>query len=94
MRKAALRGQLNLQKRYVFAAACYNLSQLLRKKFGCGTLKMALATAWARFLNYWLTLSALPDRCPIRPSNFQLRPLSCPAFLAANAYNSRFSTVC
>src|SRR5258708_30340162 len=40
MRKAALRGQVNLQKRYLFSAACYNLSQLLRKKFGCGTLKM------------------------------------------------------
>lgn len=46
MRKASLRGKVNLQKRYNFAAACYNLSQLLRKKFGCGTLKMALATGW------------------------------------------------
>ena len=44
MRKTTLRGQVNLQKRYNFAAACYNLSQLLRKKFGCGTLKMALVT--------------------------------------------------
>jgi transposase len=33
MREAMLRGQVNLQKRYVFAAACYNLSQMLRKKF-------------------------------------------------------------
>ena len=46
MRKATLRGQINLQKRYNFAATCYNLSQLLRKRFGCGTLKMALATGW------------------------------------------------
>ena len=44
MRKATLRGQVNLQKRYNFAAACYNLSQLLRKRFGYGTLKRALAT--------------------------------------------------
>lgn len=58
MRRATLRGQANLQKRYVFAAACYNLSQLLRKQFGCRTLKMALATAWMRFLNFWLTLTA------------------------------------
>jgi hypothetical protein len=43
MRKATLRGQVNLQKRYHFAAACYNFSQLLRKKFGQGTLKMAQA---------------------------------------------------
>ena len=52
MRKATLRGKVNLQKRYNFASACYNLSQLLRKKFGCGTLKMALATGWqAVFFN-------------------------------------------
>ena len=44
MRKATLRGKVNLQKIYNFVSACYNLSQLLRKKFGCGTLKMALAT--------------------------------------------------
>jgi transposase len=31
MRQATLRGQVNLLKRYNFAAACYNLSQLLRK---------------------------------------------------------------
>ena len=46
MRRATLRGKVNLQKRYNFAATCYNLSQLLRNKFGCGTLKMALATGW------------------------------------------------
>jgi transposase len=52
MRKATLRGKVNLQKRYNFVSACYNLSQLLRKKFGCGTLKMALATGWqAVFFN-------------------------------------------
>jgi transposase len=55
MRKATLRGQINLQKRYSFAAACYNLSQLLRKNFGCGTLKMALASGRRALL------SALPD---------------------------------
>lgn len=46
MRKATLRGQVNLHKRYNFAAACYNLSQLLRNRLGCGTLKMALASNW------------------------------------------------
>jgi hypothetical protein len=54
MRNTALRGQVNLQKRYLFAAACYNLSQLLRKKFGCGTLKMALATTLTRLLHHCL----------------------------------------
>src|SRR5258705_11999416 len=62
MRKAALRGQVNLQKRYLFAAACYNLSQLLRKKFGCGTLKMALATTLTRLLHHGLILRALLQR--------------------------------
>jgi transposase len=59
MRKATLRGQANLQKRYSFAAACYNLSQLLRKKFGCGTLKMALASGGDRLFSHpvdWIAL--------------------------------------
>jgi phosphoglycolate phosphatase-like HAD superfamily hydrolase len=73
MRKATLRGQVNLQKRYNFAAACYNFSQLLRKKFGCGTLKMAQAigrsTLFAHLVRHWhlfrayrqlLTLSSYP----------------------------------
>jgi transposase len=59
MRQATLRGQLNLQKRYGFAAACYNLSQLLRQKFGCGTLKMAQAIPWAHFPQLWLALRSL-----------------------------------
>jgi transposase len=59
MRKATLRGQSNLQKRYNFAAACYNLSQLLRKKFGCGTLKMALASGWRAFSGSFLPYSPL-----------------------------------
>lgn len=52
MRKATLRGKANLQKRYHLAAACYNLSQLLRKKFGCGTLKMALANGWETLFSH------------------------------------------
>jgi hypothetical protein len=59
MRKAMLRGKENLHKRYNFAAACYNLSQLLRKKFGCGTLKMALATGWEALFSPW------PDLLPL-----------------------------
>ena len=71
MRKATLRGRVNLQKRYVFATACYNLSQLLRLKFGCGTLKMALACALTRWLQHWLSLIALFQRSlPIHSSNF------------------------
>ena len=67
MRQATLRGQLNLQKRYGFAAACYNLSQLLRQKFGCGTLKMAQAIPWAHFPQLWLALGSL--RLPMLVQN-------------------------
>jgi transposase len=39
MRRATLRGLQNLQKRFRLAAACYNLSQLMRRLFGIGTPK-------------------------------------------------------
>jgi transposase len=45
MRVATLRGQVNLNKRHKFAAACFNLSQLLRKLYRVGTLKQWVATA-------------------------------------------------
>jgi transposase len=61
MRKATLRGQLNLQKRYVFAAACYNLSQLLRARFGCGTLRMTLASRLGLLSSFVLRLKWLPN---------------------------------
>ena len=43
MRRATLRGQRNLDKRYKIAAATYNLSQLMRHRFGVGTPKQAAA---------------------------------------------------
>lgn len=46
MRRATLRGQTNLDKRYKIAAATYNLSQLMRHLFGIGTSKQAAASAW------------------------------------------------
>lgn len=39
MRRATLRGLENLNKRHQIAAACYNLSQLLRQLYGIGTPK-------------------------------------------------------
>jgi len=54
MRRATLRGQHNLEKRYKIAAATYNLSQLLRHLFGIGTPKQAaarVASALNRLLN-------------------------------------------
>ncbi len=43
MRRATLRGQLNMDKRYKITAAAYNLSQLMRHLFGIGTPKQAAA---------------------------------------------------
>jgi len=43
MRRATLRGQHNLEKRYKIAAATYNLSQLMRHICGIGTPKQAAA---------------------------------------------------
>lgn len=78
MRKATLRGQVNLQKRYNFAAACYNFSQLLRKKFGCGTLKMAQAIGRSAlfdyFLRYWLLFRAYRQLLTLQRLRFRCSP--------------------
>ena len=44
LRRATLRGRENLNKRHKLAAACYNLSQLLRRLHGIGTSRQWLAT--------------------------------------------------
>src|SRR5260370_3742955 len=98
MRKATLRGQVNLQKRYNFAAACYNLSQLLRKKFGCGTLKMALATGQRALLSVLAYFAPLIRVTSYNHSRFRRASL-CPSELlspssAPNTQNPGFSTVC
>ncbi len=43
MRRATLRGRENLNKRHKVAAAWYNLSQLLRRRYGIGTARQWLA---------------------------------------------------
>ena len=43
LRRATLRGRENLSKRHKLAAACYNLSQLLRRLHGIGTSRQWLA---------------------------------------------------
>lgn len=55
MRRATLRGLANLNKRHQIAAACYNLSQLLRRLYGIGTPKQ-WAASLALFLAPLLTL--------------------------------------
>jgi transposase len=49
MRRATLRGLENLNKRHQIAAACYNLSQLLRRLYGVGTPKQ-----WRAYLRLLL----------------------------------------
>ncbi len=44
MRRTTLRGNENIAKRYIVAAACYNLSMIMRLTFGIGTLKQAIAS--------------------------------------------------
>lgn len=50
LRRATLRGRENLTKRYRFAAACFNLSLLLRKICGIGTPKQWASEGWAALL--------------------------------------------
>ena len=60
MRRATLRGLENLNKRHQIAAACYNLSQLLRRLYGVGTPKQWRAL-FSRFLDRgqpWLRSTA------------------------------------
>jgi transposase len=49
MRRTTLRGVENLNKRHQIAAACSNLSQLLRRLYGVGTPKQ-----WSAFLRIFL----------------------------------------
>ena len=60
MRRATLRGLENLNKRHQIAAACYNLSQLLRRLYGVGTPKQ-----WRACLSLFLAtgLDLVRTRC-------------------------------
>ena len=62
MRRATLRGQHNLNKRFKLAAAFYNLSQLMRKLFGMGTPRQCEAmgqSALGAFLQAFVTRLAV-----------------------------------
>jgi transposase len=73
MRRATLRGLENLNKRHQIAAACYNLSQLLRRIYGIGTPKQWRAF-WALLLASVLTL-ATRYRCALLTCLKSLPPL-------------------
>jgi transposase len=59
-RRTTLRGSANLNKRFKFSAAIYNLSQLLRKLLGVGTSKQWVARGKALFYAFW---RLLPEEC-------------------------------
>lgn len=47
MRRTTLKRNENIAKRYIIAAACYNLSMIMRLTFGIGTLKQAIASNYS-----------------------------------------------
>ncbi len=55
-RRTTLRGRDNLNKRFKFSAAIYNLSQLMRKLLGVGTPKQWVAWGKALFYVVWRLL--------------------------------------
>ena len=74
-RRTTLRGQANIEKRYLIQAACLNLSLLMRTMTGIGTPKQALAAAagllgvltgscrhqWTRW-STWIASHAIAER--------------------------------
>ena len=66
MRRTTLRGLENLNKRHQIAAACYNLSQLLRRLHGVGTPKQWLACLARLILMFKALLLTL--RCLLLPN--------------------------
>ena len=72
MRRTTVRGLENLNKRHQIAAACYNLSQLLRRLYGIGTPRQ-----WAALLRLWLAAQndlVTPLRQPLLPRWKNFRP--------------------
>ena len=55
-RRTTLRGRDNLNKRFKFSAAIYNLSQLMRNLLGVGTPKQWAAWGKALFSEFWRLL--------------------------------------
>jgi transposase len=103
LRRATLRGRENLTKRHKVAAACYNLSQLLRRVYGIGTARQWLAGKKSQLEALYVQLRALLHAIwglklqGHPPSRFsKLSDLSfCIAIINPTPdQNSRCSTVC
>ena len=60
LRRATLRGEVNLSKRYLMGAFTFNLSLLLRTLFGLGTPKQWLAASKRAVAAFWRALTAGP----------------------------------
>ena len=69
MRRATLRGLENLNKRHQIAAACYNLSQLLRRLYGIGTPKQWAARLWLLIVAFKALLLRLGGHCSTHRPN-------------------------
>jgi hypothetical protein len=93
MRRATLRGLENLNKRHQIAAACYNLSQLLRRLYGVGTPKQwaaCLSLLLARLLHLLMTTSHSLGDPMARLNNyiFRLPLISHDSFRKPRFFNS------
>lgn len=94
MRRATLRGLENLNKRHQIAAACYNLSQLLRRLYGVGTPKQ-WAALWACLWQVALSgLHRARQSLATSSSRFLSQLIGTVHSLLAVAANRRSSTAC
>lgn len=103
LRRATLRGRENLSKRHKVGAACYNLSQLLRRVHGIGTARQwlaakqsqleALCSLWRALLRAAIAHLAQNHRAISRTKSFML---SAPVIIMslAGIETRRYSTVC
>lgn len=94
MRRATLRGLENLNKRHQIAAACYNLSQLLRRLYGVGTPKQ-WAASFALLLARMLSLFIAECRYPgVHTRNLLSISINAASFQRADSEKPSSSTAC
>ena len=94
MRHATLRGLENLNKRHQIAAACYNLSQLLRRLYGVGTPKQ-----WTALFAYVLKVEVSRLRSALRSlrissSHFVSQLVRATRSILTTTADHRSSTAC
>ena len=92
MRRATVRGLENLNKRHQIAAACYNLSQLLRRLHGVGTPKQWAAGFAELLLAVRALLLTLRGIFPLHRA--LILPPAQHQTLFTQTKNARFSTAC